>query len=182
MKYWHSRSGLAGAIVLAGLAFGGTAQAAEACEGLYGDMPEIGRIAKRGIGPHTSKMWMLGCEGLDRDYAEFRKYKDYIPALGIARIRLQAGWARCEREKGKFDFAWLDEPIDWAVEHGVHPTLDLSYGNLIYEGGGQAGLAGEIPSGSIVFIPNNKTYHVDDGTSDFCGALGGGTHCCRSSY
>ena len=42
--------------------------------------------------------------------------------------------------------------------------------------------AGEIPSGSIVFIPNNKTYHVDDGTSDFCGALGGGTHCCRSSY
>ena len=147
MKYWHSRSGLAGAIVLAGLAFGGTAQTAEVCEGLSGDMPEIGRIAKRGIGPHTSKMWMLGCECLDRDYAEFRKYKDYIPALGIARIRLQAGWARCEREKGKFDFAWLDEPIDWAVEHGVHPTLDLSYGNLIYVGGGQAGLAGEIPSG-----------------------------------
>ena len=33
--------------------------------------------------------------------------------------------------------------------------------------------AGEIPSGSIVFIPNNKTYHVDDATADFCGALGG---------
>lgn len=33
--------------------------------------------------------------------------------------------------------------------------------------------AGEIPSGSIVFVPNGKTYHVDDGSADFCGALGG---------
>ena len=32
---------------------------------------------------------------------------------------------------------------------------------------------GEIPSGSIVFIPNGRTYPVDDGTADFCGALGG---------
>ena len=147
MKYRYARSYLVGAIVWAGVAFGGTAQAAETCEGLSDDMPEIGRIAKRGIGPHTSKMWMLGCECLDRNYAEFKKYRDYIPALGIARIRLQAGWARCEREKGRFDFAWLDEPVEWAVAHGIAPTLDLSYGNGLYKGGGQHGLAGAIPSG-----------------------------------
>lgn len=31
----------------------------------------------------------------------------------------------------------------------------------------------EIPSGSIVFIPNNATYHVDDDTANFCGTLAG---------
>ena len=116
-------------------------------ESLMDGMPVIGRIRAKGVGTHTSKMWMLGCECLDRDYAEFAKYRDYILPLGIGRIRLQAGWARCERERGKFDFGWLDEPVDWAVAHGVRPTLDLSYGNLLYKGGGQAGLAGEIPSG-----------------------------------
>ena len=116
-------------------------------ESLMDGMPVIGRIRAKGVGIHTSKMWMLGCECLDRDYAEFAKYRDYILPLGIGRIRLQAGWARCERERGKFDFGWLDEPVDWAVAHGVRPTLDLSYGNLLYKGGGQAGLAGEIPSG-----------------------------------
>lgn len=114
---------------------------------LIEEMPVIGKVAERGVGLHTSKMWMLGCECLDRNYAEFSKYKDYILPLGIGRIRLQAGWARCEREKGKFDFAWLDEPVDWAVSHGIRPTLDLSYGNHLYKGGGQQGLAGAIPSG-----------------------------------
>ena len=124
-----------------------SAEAEEGCAERIEGMPVVGKVASRGIGPHTSKMWMLGCECLDRDYAEFTKYRDYIPALGIARIRLQAGWARCEREKGRFDFAWLDEPIEWAAAHGISATLDLSYGNLIYKGGGQAGLAGAIPSG-----------------------------------
>ena len=47
--------------------------------------------------------------------------------------------------------------------------------NVANSSGTDTGTAatGEIPSGSIVFIPNNKTYHVDDGTADFCGALGG---------
>ena len=47
--------------------------------------------------------------------------------------------------------------------------------NVSNSSGTDSGTAatGEIPSGSIVFIPNNKTYHVDDGTADFCGALGG---------
>ena len=56
-------------IVWVGVVFGGMAQAAEACEDFSNELPEIGRIAKRGIGPHTSKMWMLGCECLDRNYA-----------------------------------------------------------------------------------------------------------------
>ena len=73
-------------------------------ESLMDGMPVIGRIRAKGVGTHTSKMWMLGCECLDRDYAEFLKYRDYILPLGIGRIRLQAGWARCERERGKFDF------------------------------------------------------------------------------
>lgn len=47
--------------------------------------------------------------------------------------------------------------------------------NISNDSGVDTGTAAtsEIPSGSIVFIPNNTTYHVDDGTADFCGALGG---------
>lgn len=136
-----------GILSCAALMFGAMSSSAAADGGIMEGMPQVGRLAPRGIGPHTSKMWMLGCECLDRNYAEFAKYRDYIPALGIARIRLQAGWARCEREKGKFDFAWLDEPVEWALAHGIAPTLDLSYGNHLYVGGGQQGLAGAIPSG-----------------------------------
>lgn len=47
--------------------------------------------------------------------------------------------------------------------------------NVANSSGTDTGTAatGEIPSGSVVFIPANTTYHVDDDTADFCGALGG---------
>ena len=38
--------------------------------------------------------WMIGCEVLDRDFARFSAYKDYLPKLGIRTIRLQGGWAK----------------------------------------------------------------------------------------
>lgn len=107
----------------------------------------IGTLRAPGVSGRSSDRWMLGCECLDRDYAEFAKYRDYIVPLGIARIRLQAGWGRCEPEKGRFDFAWLDEIVDWARAQGIAVTLDLSYGNRAYEGGGAQGIAGAIPSG-----------------------------------
>ena len=69
--------------------------------------------------------WMIGCEVLDRDFAKFSAYKDYLPKLGIRSIRLQGGWAKCEKEKGKYDFSWLDEPVDFALAHGLRPTTAI---------------------------------------------------------
>ena len=83
-----------------------------------------------------SSNWTIGCEVLDRELAVFREYRDYLPGLGIKRIRLQGGWARCEREKGKYDFSWLDEHVDFCAAHGMTVLLETSYGNPIYEGAG----------------------------------------------
>ncbi len=88
----------------------------------------------------------IGCEVLDRDYADYHKYKEYLEKIGIRKIRLQAGWAKTEKEKGVYDFAWLDSIIDDAVSRGLEPWLETSYGNPIYEGGGTKFLAGGWPT------------------------------------
>lgn len=78
----------------------------------------------------------VGCETLDRDYADYEQYKEYLSPLGIRKIRLQGGWAKTEKEKGKYDFAWLDKIIDDARARGLTVWLQTSYGNTIYKGGG----------------------------------------------
>jgi polysaccharide biosynthesis protein PslG len=90
--------------------------------------------------------WSIGGETLDRDYADYHAYKSYLGPLGAKRIRLQGGWAKCEQEKGVYDFAWLDAIVDDAIAQGVQPWLQPSYGNPIYPGGGEAILAGGIPT------------------------------------
>jgi len=90
---------------------------------------------------------ILGCETLDRDYADYHQYKEYLEPLGMRHIRLQAGWAKCEKEKGVYDFQWLDSIINDAISRGLEPWLELSYGNPVYQGGGTAFLAGGWPRG-----------------------------------
>lgn len=94
----------------------------------------------------NSSTWSIGGETLDRDYADYHSYKKYLGPLGAKRIRLQSGWAKCEKVKGQYDFAWLDGIIEDAVSQGVQPWVSLSYGNPIYEGGGEAKLGGGFPS------------------------------------
>lgn len=106
----------------------------------------LGKIKTLAAKEIKTSRWSIGGETLDRDYANYNSYKNYLNDLGAKRIRLQGGWARCEKEKGKYNFAWLDSIIDDAIARGVQPWLQLSYGNPIYEGGGQAALAGGIPT------------------------------------
>lgn len=110
------------------------------------EMERIGTIRPRSADEIRGSNWTLGCECLDRDFTDFDQYKDYIVPLGIKEIRLFAGWAKCEKEKGKFDFAWLDHCVDWANEHKINVLLDISYGNPIYKGAGGAGLANGTPN------------------------------------
>ena len=102
-------------------------------------------LAARNAPDPRDDQWTVGCEVLDRDMTRFSAYKDHLPELGIRSIRLQGGWAKCERAKGRYDFAWLDEPVDFALAHGLNPILETDYGNPIYEGGGTPDLAGGFP-------------------------------------
>ena len=110
------------------------------------NMKRVGTLAPRGVKDIRSSNWTLGCEVLDRDFAKFDEYKRFLAPLGIKKIRLQAGWAKCERVKGVYDFSWLDHQVDYALAQGIAPMLETDYGNPVYEGGGGWDLAGGFPT------------------------------------
>ena len=110
------------------------------------DMDRIGTIRPRSVSEIRDSNWTLGCETIERGYADFWQYADYIAPLGIKTIRIQTGWARCEPEKGRFDFEWLDKIVDFARSKGVNVLLETSYGNPIYPGAGGWDLGAGFPT------------------------------------
>lgn len=106
----------------------------------------IGSVAPRSVHEIGEQNWTLGCETMDRDYIYWDTYKEYVAPLGIKRIRLQAGWAKTETVKGKYNFTWLDNIINDAQKRGLVIWLETDYGNPIYEGGGGADLAAGFPT------------------------------------
>ena len=106
----------------------------------------IGTLRPRSSDEIESSNWTLGCETLDRDYAIYDEYKEFIVPLGIKTIRLQGGWAKTEKQKGVYDFAWLDAIIDDAVSRHLNVLLETGYGNSIYDGGGGWDLHGGFPT------------------------------------
>ncbi|MFA6816440.1 MAG: beta-galactosidase [Lentisphaeria bacterium] len=74
----------------------------------------------------------IGFEKLDRALFHPENAYDPVAALGVKWIRLQSGWARTEKELGKYDFAWLDEIVDQLLERKLRPWLCLCYGNNLY--------------------------------------------------
>lgn len=105
----------------------------------------IGTLAQRSVSEIEDGGYTIGCECLDRDYCDFSKYRDYLPLLGIKTIRLQGGWAKCEKEKGRYDFRWMDEIVDWALAHGMRCQIQTSYANPIYFDGPFRGAQSTIP-------------------------------------
>lgn len=108
-------------------------------------LPYIGSVRPRGTANIAGSNWLLGCETLDRDYANYDEYKEFIAPLGIKRLRMQAGWAKTEKTRGTYDFAWLDHIIEDATARGFQPWIQTSYGNPIYSGGGGANLGAGLP-------------------------------------
>lgn len=74
----------------------------------------------------------IGFEKLDRDVFDPEKAYDKLAALGLKWVRIQSGWARTEKEKGVYDFAWLDKIVDNLIARGLKPWICLCYGNGIY--------------------------------------------------
>ena len=116
------------------------------CNNEKEELKTIGKIKPRSSGEiETSQLW-IGGEVLDRDLCDYDAYKEYLGKLGAKKIRLQSGWAKTEKEKGVYDFNWLDHIVDDAISRGLQPCIQLSYGNLIYEGGGVVSLSAGLPT------------------------------------
>lgn len=75
----------------------------------------------------------IGFEKLDRDVFDPEKAYDKVAELGVKWVRLQSGWARTEKEKGKYDFGWLDSIVDNLISRGLVPWMCLCYGNGLYD-------------------------------------------------
>ena len=52
------------------------------------DMKRIGTIRPRSVSEIRDSNWTLGCETIERGYADFWQYADYIAPLGIKTIRI----------------------------------------------------------------------------------------------
>jgi hypothetical protein len=109
------------------------------------DFPLLGKLATRSALEIKSSSWSVGGETLDRDFAIYANYKQYLGPLGAKGLRVQTGWAKCEKQPGVYDFAWLDEVVNDARAQGVQPWLEVSYGNPIYPEGGGTGLGAGLP-------------------------------------
>ena len=95
-------------------------------------LKEIGRLATRTSAEVKSSKWSVGCETMDRDYADWNAYKALIPMLGVKHARFFSGWAKTEQEKGVYDFTWLDPQIRECAAMGVKPWICISYGNPVW--------------------------------------------------
>ena len=101
-------------------------------------LPVIGELVTVPSCLDRPSFWSVGCETMDRDYALFEKFHQYMGETGVGYARLQSGWAKCEpKKKGKYEFAWLDAHVDGLIAEGIHPWMCLCYGNPLYTDGGK---------------------------------------------
>lgn len=74
----------------------------------------------------------IGFEKLDRNVFSPDKAYDKVAGVGVKWARIQSGWARCESQKGVYDFGWLDDIVDQLLSRRIQPWLCLCYGNSLY--------------------------------------------------
>lgn len=102
---------------------------------LVAPLKKLGSIRLKKPSEIKSSPFGIGCETLDRDLWKPKDVYPWIDNLPVKWGRLQTGWARVEREKGKYDWAWLDESVDGLVSRGVQPFFNVGYGNTNYTTG-----------------------------------------------
>ena len=90
---------------------------------------KIGKIAPKASKDIKKSIIGLGFEKLDRDVFDPEKSYVVVAKAGVKWASLQSGWQRTEKEKGVYDFKWLEKIVDKMLEIGVEPWLcHLSYG------------------------------------------------------
>lgn len=93
---------------------------------LLGKLPEPSSLAVK----HS--IVGIGYETLDRDTFDPALTYGPMAKSGVKWARMQTGWMKCEKEKGVYDFAWLDKDVDALLAIGIQPWLSVSFGNPLY--------------------------------------------------
>lgn len=93
---------------------------------------KIGKIKTKTASEIKKSPIGIGFEKLDRNLYDPERCYDFLAKLGAKWVRIQSGWCRTEKEKGVYDFSWLDSIVDNLTERGLKPWLCLCYGNELY--------------------------------------------------
>lgn len=95
-------------------------------------MKKIGKLKTCSSNKIEKSYVSIGFECLDRDLFNADKCYDLLQATGVKYARCQTGWAKCEKEKGIYDFVWLDSIVDNLLERGIIPWFNVGFGNPLY--------------------------------------------------
>jgi hypothetical protein len=98
-------------------------------------LPKIGTIRIKTPKDFSKSPFGIGCETLDRDLWNPKEIYPWMDNLPVKWARLQTGWARVEKEKGAYDWGWLDESVDGLIKRGFKPFFNVGYGNPNYTEG-----------------------------------------------
>ncbi len=95
-------------------------------------MKKIGKLRTYTSKEIENSFMGIGFETLDREM--FRPEMCYEPLsrTGVKFARCQTGWMRTEKEKGIYEFSWLDDVVDNLIAIGVKPWFNVSFGNPLY--------------------------------------------------
>ena len=93
-----------------------------------------GKIQTKSAAEVQSSRLGIGFEKLDRDAFDPEKAYDKLGKIGVKWVRIQSGWQKTEKEKGVYDFKWLDSIVDNIIARGMTPWMCVCYGNKIYGG------------------------------------------------
>ena len=100
--------------------------------GPFSSMKWLGRVAPRSSLDVQGSRLSVGFETLDRAMFDPEPIYPHLAALGVKWARLQTGWGRTERERGVYDFDWLDSVVDALLGIGIQPFFNVGYGNQLY--------------------------------------------------
>ena len=95
-------------------------------------MKKIGTLKTYTSSEIESSYVSIGFEGLDRELFKPEKCYDALSKTGVKYARCITGWCKCEREKGVYDFTWLDEVVDNLLTRGIQPWFIVGFGNSLY--------------------------------------------------
>jgi len=96
-------------------------------------LKKIGQVQPKSAAEVMTSRIGIGFEKLDRAVFDPEKAYDKVAAIGVKWVRIQSGWARTEKEKGVYDFSWLDSIVDNLISRGLKPWICLCYGNGLYD-------------------------------------------------
>ena len=95
-------------------------------------MKKIGKLKIHPSREIEKSFVSIGFECLDRDMFKGERCIEPLLETGAKHARVQTGWAKCEKEPGVYDFAWLDATVEPLIAGGINVWFNVGFGNPLY--------------------------------------------------